>query len=40
MYELDEAAEAQKNKYELDTTNKVGKIKPMVPRRKYIRLGN
>ena len=40
MYELDEAAEAQKNKNELDTTNKVGKIKPMVPRRKYIRFGN
>lgn len=40
MYELDEAAEARKNKNELDTTNKVGKVKPMVPRRKYIKWGN
>ena len=40
MYELDEAAEARKNKKELDTVNKVGKIKPMVPRKKYIRFGN
>jgi hypothetical protein len=40
MYELDEAAEAKKNKNEFDTTNVVGKVKPMVPRRKYIRLGN
>ena len=39
MYELDEAADARKNKNELDTTNMVGKVKPMVPRRKYIRLG-
>ena len=40
MYELDEAAEAKKNKDEFDTTNVVGKVKPMVPRRKYIRIGN
>ena len=40
MYELDEAAEARKNKNELDTTSKVGKVKPMVPRRKYIKWGN
>jgi hypothetical protein len=40
MYELDEAAEARKNKDGLDTTNMVGKPKPMVPRRKYIRIGN
>ncbi len=40
MYELDEAAEARKNKNEVDTVNKVGKIKPMVPRKKYIRFGN
>ena len=40
MYELDEAAEARKNKFEFDTTNQVGKVKPMVPRKKYIRLGN
>jgi len=40
MYELDEAAEARNNKGGLDTTNVVGKVKPMVPRRKYIRLGN
>lgn len=40
MYELDEAAEARKNKNEFDTTNVVGKIKPMVPRKKYIRFGN
>lgn len=39
MYELDEAAESKKNKDEIDTANKVGKIKPMVPRKKYIRLG-
>ena len=40
IYELDEAAEARKNKDGLDTTNMVGKPKPMVPRRKYIRIGN
>lgn len=40
MYELDEAAEARNNKDGLDTSNVVGKVKPMVPRRKYIRLGN
>ena len=40
MYELDEADEARKNKNGLDTTNMVGKVKPMVPRRKYIRIGN
>ena len=40
IYELDEAAEARKNKNELDTTSVVGKIKPMVPRKKYIRFGN
>ena len=39
MYELDEAADARKIKHELDTISKVGKVKPMVPRRKYIRLG-
>lgn len=39
MYELDEAAENRK-KNELDTANKVGKVKPMVPRRKYIKWGN
>ena len=39
MYELDEAADARKIKQELDTISKVGKVKPMVPRRKYIRLG-
>ena len=40
MYELDEAAENKKNKNEFDTANIVGKIKPMVPRRKYIKWGN
>lgn len=40
IYELDEAAEARKNKNEFDTTSVVGKIKPMVPRKKYIRFGN
>ena len=40
LYELDEAAEAKKYKNEFDTTNVVGKVKPMVPRRKYIRFGN
>lgn len=40
MYELDEAAEARKNRHVLDTTSKVGKVRPMVPRKKYIRLGN
>ena len=40
VYELDEAAENKKNKNEFDTTNVVGKIKPMVPRKKYIRFGN
>ena len=39
MYELDEAAEARKNKNDVDTTNVVGKIKPMVPRKKYIHIG-
>ena len=39
MYELDEAAEARKNKNEFDTTSVVGKIKPMVPRKKYIHFG-
>ena len=39
MYELDEADEARKNKKVLDTTNVVGKVKPMVPRKKYIRFG-
>ena len=42
VYELDEAAEARKNKtFELDEANKVGQNKPMVPRKKkkYIRLG-
>ena len=39
MYELDEAAEARKNKNDLDTTNVVGKVKPMVPKKKYIRFG-
>ena len=39
MYELDEADEARKNKNVLDTTNVVGKVKPMVPRKKYIRFG-
>ena len=40
MFELDEASDARKNKNGLDTTNVVGKVKPMVPRRKYIRFGN
>ena len=40
LYELDEAAETRKTKNELDTVNVVGKVKPMVPRRKYIRFGN
>ena len=40
MYELDEAAEARKNKNGLDTSNVVGKVKPMVPRKKYIHWGN
>ena len=40
MYELDEAAENKKNKNEFDTANIVGKVKPMVPRRKYIKWGN
>ena len=41
MYELDEAAEAQKRKNDgLDTTSVVGKPKPMVPRKKYIKWGN
>lgn len=39
MYELDDAAEARKNKNDLDTTNVVGKVKPMVPKKKYIRFG-
>ena len=39
LYELDEAAEARKNKTELDSTNVVGKVKPMVPRKKYIHIG-
>ena len=39
MYELDEAA-GKKNKNGLDTTNVVGKVKPMVPRKKYIHWGN
>ena len=39
MYELDEADEARKNKNVLDTTNVVGKVKPMVPRKKYFRFG-
>ena len=39
LYELDEAAETSRNKNELDTVNRVGKIKPMVPRKKYIRFG-
>ena len=39
LYELDEAAETNRNKNELDTVNRVGKIKPMVPRKKYIRFG-
>lgn len=39
MYELDRAAETRQNKMELDTANRVGKPKPMVPRKKYIRLG-
>lgn len=40
VYELDEAAEAKRHLNELDSTNVVGKIKPLVPRRKYIRFGN
>lgn len=41
MYELDEAAEAQKRKNDgLDTTSVVGKPKPMVPRKKYIKWGH
>jgi hypothetical protein len=39
IFQLDEAAETQKYKNELDTINRVGKDKPMVPRKKYIRLG-
>jgi len=40
MYELDEAAENRKIKNGLDTTNVVGKVKPMVPRKKYVHWGN
>ena len=40
MYELDEAAEAKKNKSVFDTTTMVGKPKPMVPRKKYIKWGH
>jgi hypothetical protein len=40
MYELDEAAEIRNNQNVLDTTNVVGKVKPMVPRKKYIHWGN
>ena len=39
LYELDEAVESKKSKNKLDTTNVVGKIKPMVPRKKYIHFG-
>ena len=39
VFQLDEAAETKKYKNEFDTTNRVGKDKPMVPRKKYIRLG-
>ena len=40
MYELDEAAETRKAMTGLDTTNVVGKVKPMVPRKKYVHWGN
>ena len=40
MYELDEAAEKKSATDDFDATNQVGKPKAMVPRRKYIRLGN
>ena len=39
IYELDEAAESRKNKNVFDTTEVVGKVKPMVPRKKYIHFG-
>ncbi len=40
MYELDEATAVRKNNSVFDTTNMVGKIKPMVPRKKYIKWGH
>ena len=39
IYELDEAAESRKNTNVFDTTEVVGKVKPMVPRKKYIHFG-
>ena len=39
VFQLDEAAEAKKSNNAFDTTNVVGKVKPMVPRKKYIRIG-
>ena len=39
IYELDEAAESRKNMNVFDTTEVVGKVKPMVPRKKYIHFG-
>ena len=39
VFQLDEAAETKKHRNALDTTNVAGKVKPMVPRKKYIRLG-
>ena len=40
LSEFNEFGDARKNKNELDSTNMVGKVKPMVPRKKYIHFGN
>ena len=39
-YSWAENDKANENKHILDTTNVVGKVKPMVPRKKYIHFGN
>ena len=39
-YNLNDPAGARTNNNVLDTTNVVGKVKPMVPRKKYIHFGN
>ena len=39
-YNMYESAETRKPKNVFDTTNMVGKAKPMVPRKKYIHFGN
>ena len=38
--EVNEVGESGKTKNIMDTTNVVGKVKPMVPRKKYIHFGN